>query len=101
MMISKVRLAGIRGLGLKVSRLPECRAFRALPTGERLDDWLGCAETLIRTVLRANKELDLLRSYRRLSRGSKGQTGLRHSFCTHRLRCVWWCALRSGVCSCR
>ena len=77
----EVCLAGIRGLGLKVSRLPECRAFRALPNGERLDDWLGCAETLIRTVLRANKELDLLRSYRRLSRGSKGQTGLLHSLC--------------------
>ena len=39
----EVCLAGIRGLGLKVSRLPECRAFRALPNGERLDDWLGCA----------------------------------------------------------
>ena len=27
-------LAGIRGLGLEVGRLPECRAFRALPDGE-------------------------------------------------------------------
>ena len=88
----EVCLAGIRGLGLKVSRLPECRAFRALPNGERLDDWLGCAETLIRTVLRANKELDLLRSYRRLSRGSKGQTGLLHSFYTPIAVCLVVCA---------
>ena len=88
----EVCLAGIRGLGLKVSRLPECRAFRALPNGERLDDWLGCAEALIRTVLRANKELDLLRSYRRLSRGSKGQTGLLHSFYTPIAVCLVVCA---------
>lgn len=88
----EVCLAGIRGLGLKVSRLPECRAFRALPNGERLDDWLGCAETLIRTVLRANKELDLLRSYRRLSHGSKGQTGLLHSFYTPIAVCLVVCA---------
>lgn len=88
----EVCLAGIRGLGLEVSRLPECRAFRALPNGERLDDWLGCAETLIRTVLRANKELDLLRSYRRLSRGSKGQTGLLHSFYTPIAVCLVVCA---------
>ena len=88
----EVCLAGIRGLGLKVSRLPECRAFRALPNGERLDDWLGCAETLIRTVLRANKELDLLRSYRRLSRGSKGQTDLLHSFYTPIAVCLVVCA---------
>ncbi len=65
---------------------------RALPNGERLDDWLGCAETLIRTVLRANKELDLLRSYRRLSRGSKGQTGLLHSFYTPIAVCLVVCA---------
>lgn len=88
----EVCLAGIRGLGLKVSRLPECRVFRALPNGERLDDWLGCAETLIRTVLRANKELDLLRSYRRLSRGSKKQTGLLHSFYTPIAVCLVVCA---------
>lgn len=44
----EVCLAGIRGLGLRVSRLPECPAFRALPNGERLSDWLGCAEALIR-----------------------------------------------------
>ena len=44
----EVCLAGIRGLGLQVSRLPECPAFRALPNGERLSDWLGCAEVLIR-----------------------------------------------------
>lgn len=44
----EVCLAGIRELGLRVSRLPECRAFRALPNGERLSDWLGCAEALIR-----------------------------------------------------
>ena len=88
----EVCLAGIRGLGLKVSRLPECRVFRALPNGERLSDWLGCAEALIRTVLRANKELDLLRSYRRLSRGSKGQTGLLHSFYTPIAVCLVVCA---------
>lgn len=40
-------LAGIRELGLRVSRLPECPAFRTLPNGERLSDWLGCAEALI------------------------------------------------------
>ena len=44
----EVWLAGIRELGLRVSRLPECPAFRALPNGERLSDWLGCAEALIR-----------------------------------------------------
>ena len=88
----EVCLAGIRGLGLEVSRLPECRVFRALPNSERLSDWLGCAETLIRTVLRANKELDLLRSYRRLSRGSKGQTGLLHSFYTPIAVCLVVCA---------
>lgn len=44
----EVCLAGIRELGLRVSRLPECSAFRTLPNGERLSDWLGCAEALIR-----------------------------------------------------
>lgn len=44
----EVCLAGIRGLGLEVGRLPECRAFRALPDGERLSEWLGCAEFLLR-----------------------------------------------------
>lgn len=44
----EVCLAGIRGLGLRVSRLPECPAFRTLPNGEKLSDWLGCAEALIR-----------------------------------------------------
>lgn len=44
----EVCLAGIRGLGLRVNRLPECPAFRTLPNGERLSDWLGCAEALIR-----------------------------------------------------
>ena len=44
----EVCLAGIRELGLRVSRLPECPAFRALPNGERLSAWLGCAEALIR-----------------------------------------------------
>ena len=44
----EVCLAGIRELGLRVSRLPECPAFRAPPNGERLSDWLGCAEALIR-----------------------------------------------------
>ena len=44
----EVCLAGIRGLGLRVSRLPECPAFRTLPNGERLSDWLGCAEAMIR-----------------------------------------------------
>ena len=44
----EVCLAAIRELGLRVSRLPECPAFRALPNGERLSDWLGCAEALIR-----------------------------------------------------
>ena len=37
----EVCLAGIRELGLRVSRLPECPAFRTLPNGERLSDWLG------------------------------------------------------------
>lgn len=44
----EVCLAGIRELGLRVSSLPECPAFRTLPNGERLSDWLGCAEALIR-----------------------------------------------------
>lgn len=44
----EVCLAGIRELGLRVSRLPECPAFRTLPNGERLSGWLGCAEALIR-----------------------------------------------------
>ena len=44
----EVCLAGIRELDLRVSRLPECPAFRTLPNGERLSDWLGCAEALIR-----------------------------------------------------
>ena len=44
----EVCLAGIRELGPRVSRLPECPAFRTLPNGERLSDWLGCAEALIR-----------------------------------------------------
>lgn len=44
----EVCLAGIRGLGLEVGRLPECRAFRALPDGEQLSEWLGCAELLLR-----------------------------------------------------
>lgn len=44
----EVCLAGIRELGLRVNRLPECPAFRTLPNGERLSDWLGCAEALIR-----------------------------------------------------
>ena len=44
----EVCLAGSRGLGLRVSRLPECPAFRTLPNGEKLSDWLGCAEALIR-----------------------------------------------------
>lgn len=44
----EVCLVGIRELGLRVSRLPECPAFRTLPNGERLSDWLGCAEALIR-----------------------------------------------------
>lgn len=44
----EVCLTGIRELGLRVSRLPECPAFRTLPNGERLSDWLGCAEALIR-----------------------------------------------------
>lgn len=44
----EVCLAGIRELGLRVSRLPECPAFRTLPNGERLSDWLGCAEALVR-----------------------------------------------------
>lgn len=44
----EVCLTGIRDLGLRVSRLPECPAFRTLPNGERLSDWLGCAEALIR-----------------------------------------------------
>ena len=33
-------------------------------------------------MIRANKELDLLRSYRRLMRGEKGRSGLLHHFLT-------------------
>ncbi len=44
----EVCLAGIRGLGLEVGRLPDCSAFRELPNGEQLGDWLGCADILIR-----------------------------------------------------
>ena len=84
--------------GLKVSRLPECRAFRAMPTGERLDDWLGCAETLIRGhVLRANKELDLLPQLSAfVPRQQRGRTGLLHSF-SHHSPCALVCAAVWGV----
>ena len=43
----EVCLAGIRGLGLEVGRLPDGGVIRELPNGEKLGDWLGCVDILI------------------------------------------------------
>ena len=48
-------------------------------------------------MIRANKELDLLRSYRRLSRDNKGQTDLLHNFYTPIAVCLVVCLLVWGV----
>lgn len=48
-------------------------------------------------MIRANKELDLLRSYRRLSRDNKGQTDLLHNFYTPIAVCLLVCVLVWGV----
>jgi len=48
-------------------------------------------------VIRANKELDLLRSYRRLMRGEKGRSGLLHHFLTPAAACLLVCVLIWGV----
>lgn len=44
-------------------------------------------------MIRANKELDLLRSYRRLMRGKKGRSGLLHHFLTPAAACLLVCVL--------
>ena len=48
-------------------------------------------------MIRANKELDLLRSYRRLLRGEKGRSGLLHHFLTPAAACLLVCVLIWGV----
>ncbi len=48
-------------------------------------------------MIRANKELDLLRSYRRLSRDNQGQTDLLHNFYTPIAVCLLVCVLVWGV----
>ena len=48
-------------------------------------------------MIRANKELDLLRSYRRLMRGEKGRSGLLHHFLTPAVGCLLVCVLIWGV----
>ena len=48
-------------------------------------------------MIRANKELDLLRSYRRLMRGEKGRSGLLHHFLTPAAVCLLVCVLVWGV----
>lgn len=48
-------------------------------------------------MIRANKELDLLRSYRRLMRGEKGRSGLLHHFLTPAVACLLVCVLIWGV----
>ena len=42
-------------------------------------------------MIHANKELDLLRSYRRLMRGEKGRSGLLHHFLTPAAVCLLVC----------
>ena len=44
-------------------------------------------------MIRAYKELDLLRSYRRLMRGEKGRSGLLHHFLTPAAACLLVCVL--------
>ena len=48
-------------------------------------------------MIHANKELDLLRSYRRLMRGEKGRSGLLHHFLTPAAGCLLVCVLIWGV----
>ena len=48
-------------------------------------------------MIRANKERDLLRSYRRLMRGEKGRSGLLHHFLTPAAACLLVCVLIWGV----
>lgn len=48
-------------------------------------------------MIRANKELDLLRSYRRLMRGEKGRSDLLHHFLTPAAACLLVCVLIWGV----
>ena len=48
-------------------------------------------------MIRANKELDLLRSYRRLSRDNQGQSDLLHNFYTPIAVCLLVCVLVWGV----
>lgn len=48
-------------------------------------------------MIRANKELDLLRSYRRLSRDNQGQADLLHNFYTPIAVCLLVCVLVWGV----
>lgn len=48
-------------------------------------------------MIRAKKELDLLRSYRRLMRGEKGRSGLLHHFLTPAAACLLVCVLIWGV----
>ena len=48
-------------------------------------------------MIHANKELDLLRSYRRLMRGEKGRSGLLHHFLTPAAACLLVCVLIWGV----
>lgn len=48
-------------------------------------------------MIHAKKELDLLRSYRRLTRGEKGRSGLLHHFLTPAAGCLLVCVLIWGV----
>lgn len=48
-------------------------------------------------MIHAKKELDLLRSYRRLMRGEKGRSGLLHHFLTPAAVCLLVCVLIWGV----
>ena len=48
-------------------------------------------------MIHAKKELDLLRSYRRLMRGEKGRSGLLHHFLTPAAGCLLVCVLIWGV----
>ena len=50
-------------------------------------------------MIHAKKELDLLRSYRRLMRGEKGRSGLLHHFLTPAAACLLVCVLIWGVLS--
>ena len=48
-------------------------------------------------MIHAKKELDLLRSYRRLMRGEKGRSSLLHHFLTPAAGCLLVCVLIWGV----